>query len=152
MESEKVKEFIKYVKTDPKAKEKLGNFIKPEDPEKVIAWYAEAAKLLGSDVTEADLRVFLEDETADHAARTENSAAEVSKLTDADLDAVSGGGRGRGATSEECKYSFEDYENCWRKDGCDNNWVTYDNYICNVNSQGVVCGATQQLKCQEFIL
>ena len=85
MAIEKVKELIKAIQTDPKAKELLKGASEPKSEEDMIRLCAEVAPKLGFDVTEADIR---ETVAAAVQARKEKT---VQKLSDEDVAQASGG-------------------------------------------------------------
>ena len=127
MSLEKIPDIMKALSADPKAQELLANAPQPDDQDGEIRVYAEIARQLGYDITEAELKAFMEKTAASVAARTEEAAADIQELPDEVLDQVAGGGDARHLN---CKYSFEDKENCWFKDGCDNVFQLYDDYVC----------------------
>ena len=90
MAIEKVKELIKTIQTDPKAQETLKGLVRPTD-EGWIKYYAEAAKLLGYEATEADIRVAIAEIAKERTEKTEKMAAGVQSLPDDELDKVAGG-------------------------------------------------------------
>ena len=52
--------------------------------------------------------------------------AGIRELPDEALDEVAGG-----KDNPACKSTYQDYENCWYDDGCDNIFQIYDEYICH---------------------
>ena len=161
MAIEKVKELLKAVKTDPEAQAKLSGLTKPSDEEGAIRYYAEAAKLLGFDVTEKDIREAVAAASREQKNKTEAAAGRVEALSDDEMARASGGdyepppyvdpdiclnnmkcGNPSMAcyppwtpTPSEpvCANTFQDRENCWFNDGCDMIINVYADYECASN-------------------
>ena len=150
MTNEKVREFLKYVKTNPEAQEKLSGLPKPEGEEAIIQWYAQAAKLLGYDVTESDLRGLLAEQEKERTSRTDDAAKKIETLPDDEVDQVAGGGYG-GTSKPNCHDTYLDRENCWFDDACDQNINLYKDYLCHSNYYGSVCGDKATFDCSKFI-
>ena len=91
MATEKVHELIRTIRTDPKAQELLKGIAVPMDQDGLIRYYAEIAKRLGADVTEADIRETIKEEERIQKERTEKASAEIQALTDDETETVSGG-------------------------------------------------------------
>lgn len=162
---DKVRELLKAVKTDPKAQEALQGLVKPADENGIIRYYAEAAKRLGYNVTEADLRETLTEAAKERAEKTESMAADIQALPDEALERTSGGINTRyidhhdecvsavGDWMEivECYSSFEDRENCWQHDACDSSQNRYSGYLCGQHYNGRQCQSKEQFDCGAFI-
>ncbi len=154
MAIEKIKELLKAVKTDPEAQAKLQGLTKPADEDGIIRYYAEAAKKLSFDVTEADLRAFLAEATADRTGKTEDAAAKVQALQDDELAQAAGGGRSGGSVHCDNNYSscvdtYRQRENCWFNDGCDLDHNHYSDYLCEHNYNGHICGDAESQDCSQ---
>ena len=147
MAVEKIKELLKKIKTDTKAQEALQGLIKPADQDGVIHYYAEAAKKLGFDVTEQDIRDAVTDAMKEIAGRTEAAAGQIEALTDEVLEKAAGGKKDH----SECMDTFKDKENCWSNDGCDHYVHGYGNYECQHNDRGHSCGEKEQLQCSSVL-
>lgn len=91
MAIDKVNELLKAVMTDPDAQAKLQDLTRPTDEEGIIRYYAEAAKLLGSDVTEADVREVITGFPMEHQTGTGAAADRIKMMPDDSLDQVAGG-------------------------------------------------------------
>ena len=141
MEIKKIKELIQAVKTDPKAQETLKDLVKPADEDGIVRYYAEAAKLLGFDVTEADIRETIADAARKRTDKTEEAAQSVKALGDDGLEKVSGG-------TDTCKFLYEQRQNCVIYDACDQHYYDYDNYECRNNYAGHQCGNSETLNCE----
>ncbi len=152
MAIENVKDLLKTIRTDTKAQAKLAGLDKAEGEDGTIRYFAKAAKILSFDVTEADLRAFLEAQSAAQVVRTENAAEQIKELGNDELEAASGGGRGRGEVFDTCHYSFKNFENCWVHDGCDVENQHYEGYMCRHNYAGIQCGTKESQACDEFVL
>ena len=137
MSSEKIQDMIKALSADPKAQELLANAVQPEDQEGEISVYADVARQLGYDITEADLKDYIE-KTADLVAeRTKEAEAGIQELSDEVLEKVAGG-----KDHNSCKDTYKDRENCWVNDGCDNVYNMYSDYVCHIISYSDPCHAT----------
>jgi len=145
---EKIKDLLKKVKKDPEAQAKLADLTKPEDENGIIRYYAEAAKRLGFDITEADLREMIAAHTKERLEKSENAAEQINAVQDNELEMVAGGSAGK---HEECMDTFQDGENCWSLDGCDVTISLYPNYSCQHNYYGHVCGDKESFDCSSFI-
>ena len=88
MAIEKVKELLKALKTDPKAKELLKDVLEPRSEEDMIRLCAEIAPKLGFDITADEIRAGVAALAQDRRDRT---AADVHKLSDEDVSQAEGG-------------------------------------------------------------
>ena len=88
MAIEKVKELIKAVKTDPKAKELLQGVSEPKSEEDMIRLCVEVAPKLGFDITADEIRAGV---TEMERERREKTSAGIEKLSDEDAAKASGG-------------------------------------------------------------
>ena len=127
MAAEKMKEIIQAITTDPKAQELLNSVAQPEDIDSEVCVYADIAKQLGYDITEEDLKVYLERLADSLIVRTEEAAAGIQELPNETLEQVAGGKK----EHDDCKDTYRDYENCWLNDGCDLVYNDYNNYVCH---------------------
>jgi len=128
MATDKIMEILVAIAADPKAQELLESTPKPEDQEAEIRVYADIAAKLGYDITEEELKAYLEKAAGLMAGRTEESAAAIKELPDDVLDKVAGGKK----DNDKCKDTYRDYENCWVNDGCDNVYHDYPHYLCHL--------------------
>lgn len=90
MADEKVRELLVALRT-PEVQEKLNSLTRPADKEGVIRCFTEAAKLLGMDVSEADIREAIAEEEWKQMERTEKASEGIQALTDEDTELVAGG-------------------------------------------------------------
>ena len=91
MKIEKVKEFLKAVGTDPEAQKSLQQMNKYEDVEGIIRYCAEAAKRLGFELTEEEIREGFQAMEAERRKKTAAVSNEIEELPDAEMKAVTGG-------------------------------------------------------------
>ena len=131
MAIEKVKELLKAVKTDPEAQAKLSGLAKPKDEDGAIRYYAEAAKLLGFNVTEKDIR---EAVAAASKEQEKKTAADMEKLADNDVVKATGGEEDVFWTGEKAPDGHEMgcfaiyYSYAWQRDH--DIWCRHE-YYCN---------------------
>ena len=125
MNHEKVKSFLKALKTDPKAKSCFADVPEPETDADRLRNYAEIAKKLGYDVSEAELEEYLAEK--EKALKEHTKAAEdfIAHLSADEMETVSGGD-----LKTICEDTFQGGENCWYSDGCDVIFTQYKGYIC----------------------
>ena len=117
---------LKALSAEPKAQELLAKVERPDDQDGEICVYADIARQLGYDITEADLKDYIAKKEDLVAARTKEAEAEIKELPDEVLEQVAGGKK----EHDECKDTYRDYENCWAKDGCDFALIWYGDYHC----------------------
>ena len=127
MAEKSIKAFINAIATDPKAKELLKGTAQPEDLDAEIRIYADIARQLGYDVTEEELKAYLEKFTGPLKERTEEAVAGIQELPDETLEHVAGGTK----EHDNCKDTYRNYENCWVNDGCDSIYHKYSDYVCH---------------------
>ena len=140
MSSEKIQDMLKALSADPKAQELLAKIGRPEDQNGEICIYADIARQLGYDITEADLKDYIE-KTADLvAARTKEAEAGIKELPDEVLEKVAGGQK----EHDKCKDTYRNYENCWITDGCDQIFVMYSDYVCHKTDFDDPCHETAE--------
>ena len=144
MAIEKVKELLEAIRNDPRAKEMLKNLppIK-NDGERIVSLLS-AARELGYDLTEADLKDYAEAAAAARKKKTDAQAEAIQTLDDSEVEKAVGG-----SVHDNCDYTFEDFENCWKTDGCDKSLINYTDYQCWGNHNGVACHLEFQLVCQQ---
>ncbi len=138
MANTKIAAFLDAVKASEKAKEFLAGKQPKSEDEKIEA-YVCLAKEWGCDVTAADFTAYTAEAEQSRKARTD---AAVEALPDDDLGKVAGGAKG----NSKCKDTYQNKENCWFNDGCDNAWNYYDEYVCswhNLDQQLNWCGVNQ---------
>ena len=91
MAIEKVKELLKTVRNDPQAQEVLQKLDKFADVEGIIRYFAEAAKRLGFDLTEEEIREGFKEAEAQRRKRTAVVTDEIEKLPDDEMESAAGG-------------------------------------------------------------
>lgn len=137
MPTENAKDFLQKLKTDPEAQELLKDIEKPDCIDEMASAIGQVAEKLGYAFSAEEIRSALDEAEQDRKTKTEEAAAEIKAIPDEALDAVAGGGReGEGERKPGCKYSYQDEENCWFKDGCDNTWRYYSDYQCRGHNLG----------------
>ena len=149
--NEKAMAFLEELKTNPKAAELLKNREKTKNEEEKILAFAEAAKVLGYDLTPVELAEYLKAATVDRQAKTDAQAAAVQKLSDSEAESVSGGKTPHEVVTG-CKFSFEQEENCMYFDACDQNYQSYVGYNCAHNDYAAHCGRPQNYDCQKYVI
>ena len=127
MNQERVKVFLEALKTDPKAESLLQARPEPKTDADRFRAYAEIAKELGYDVSEAELEAYLTEMEKTLQEHAKSAEALVTELSGDEMDKVAGGAH------TECKTTFLDRENCWHNDGCDNIYNGYKKYLCKKN-------------------
>ena len=152
MAIEKVKELLKAVKTDAEAQAKLNGLVKPADEDGIVKYYAEAASLLGFDVTEEDIRATIAALSKEQQGKTDAAVGMVKAIPDDTLDQVAGGYQLVCAEQQRtCIDTYKNQENCWTQDGCDRNTNMYTEYKCAHNYAGHTCGDKEAVNCSSFI-
>ena len=116
------------------------------DEESTIQFFVEAAKRLGVDVTEEEIRKTAEEFAEKQKSETEEAASEVEALSLDDLDMAAGV-----ADSPNCQDTFLQRENCFFKDGCDQTLIGYPDYDCQHNLHGHVCSTKEMFDCSKCI-
>ena len=119
-------ELIETMLRDPKAGEWMKSKARPETQEEAVKIYAEIAEKLGLNLTAEDIGEYIRQAEQARKDHTEKAAGMVQELSDEELDQVAGG-----KENPSCKETYQDYENCWYADGCDNVFQIYDEYICH---------------------
>ena len=87
----------------------------------------QAAKTLGYDLTESELKDYCEAAAAARKGKTDAQAEAVEALDDREMEQITGG---RGDT---CAVTYKDRENCPSTDGCDMVVNSYKSYNCFYN-------------------
>lgn len=126
MSVDKVRDFIKAVKTNEELSKVAREKTEGKSPDEVIKYYAELAPTMDFDVTEEDLRECFINEPSKLQQRTDATIAKVQELDINELDEVAGGY----ADSPECADTYRDHENCWYNDGCNVIFNRYRWYKC----------------------
>jgi len=121
----KIEQFIESLATSKEADKYLDNRPACDSMDEEIKTYAEVAGMLGYDISGEELRAYAEEVTAAHRRKTDQAAEEIRNLPEDELSEVSGG-----AGHKDCKKTFENRENCWKSDACDNIVNMYNGYIC----------------------
>ena len=112
LEKMKVREFLKTLVTDPKARELLKGREEPKDGREAIRQYAEIAKELGISVSQKGLEAFLEAREKLQRKKTEEAGSAVREaLSEDSLSSVAGG-------ADICSSTYESGEWCWVSDSC----------------------------------
>ena len=117
---ENAKKFFEETIKTEEAKAIIDSLEKPCNEDEVVDAYIEIANKLGVALTAEDIAEYL---AADKT--------ETGELDDSELEQLVGGG-----DMADCKYSYQQKENCWFQDACDNAWKDYDGYLCNNQSEG----------------
>ena len=132
MAIEQAKELLKAIRTDPKAKELLGDAAEPRSEEEMIRLCAKLAPNLGFDVSEIDIREAL---AATEQERLNRTAAGVQMVSDEDVanatggDAVGAFWQGEDAPNGHemgCLFTYYDFD--WQRD---NSVWCKSEYYCN---------------------
>ena len=129
MAIEKVQTFLNAIKTDPRAKELLEKTAKPMTGEDVLMVYVSVAKELGINVTEEELKDYLQKMVEQRKEKTGVQTKAVEKLADDELIGAAGGNHYY--ENDKCNDTYQSAENCWYNDGCDNTVNFYPNYKCS---------------------
>lgn len=137
MDREKIQKFLEAIQNDPGALELMKEMETPSDQDEAIKSYAGLAGKLGYEITESDLKEYLDREGKRMQQKTEEASSQIQELPDDALDKVAGG-----QDHDECKVSYKNRENCWFADACDNIIFGYDNYICNHSDWSNPCHET----------
>lgn len=165
MEDSNAKKALLAIKTDPRAVEALKDLVKPMDEEGILRYYADASRRLGLDATVEDFRKLSEEAGQERAEKTEGAVSQIEALPDEELDSVAGGKNtykyekydecsgtvGINYVIITCGNTFEQKENCWSNDACDENTNFYTNYLCNHNFEGTHCQKTARMDCDSFM-
>lgn len=139
MEEKKLLELFEQFIKDPKLREALEKTGIPDDPEDSVRKLAGFAKEFGYALSEDDILSAVNYVEKKRKDATKKAVEEIERLSDDDLDRVAGGGE-----KPSCQHSYLDQENCWRMDGCDQNYVMYPDYKCHSNEEGGIypeCGS-----------
>ena len=131
MEEEKLLELFDQFRKDPKLREALEVSGIPDDPEESVRKLAGLAKEFGYALSEEDIHAAASIAEKQRKAMTKKTMEEVERLSDDDLDRVAGGG-----DKPSCKDTYQDKENCWSTDGCDQTYNIYPGYKCYCNEEG----------------
>ena len=91
MAIEKIKELLETVRDDSKAQDALNQLDKSADMEGIIRYYAEAAKRLGFELTEEEIREGFQALETERREKTAAVSNEIEELPDAEMKAVTGG-------------------------------------------------------------
>lgn len=138
MELEKAKSFLKALETDPKISEDLKAADKPETVEDELRVYLDTAEKHGFEITAKELLSAVEEMRKECAEQTDLVEATIQNLSIDDLDTVAGGGEEPGCKNtqySDCNTTYEDYENCWIADICDQISNYRPNYKCHYNEK-----------------
>ena len=147
MAKEQIKAFLEKLNADPAARSLLEGKEQPKSEEEKIRKYAEAAAALGFQVTAAEMAEYFMEALTARLEKTDAQAEVIRQLDDNEIEKVSGGKKDKSA----CRDTYQDKENCWYNDGCDQNWQYYPDYLCNHNDLGFHCAKTENYNCQQVI-
>ncbi|MBR2835762.1 MAG: Nif11 family protein [Coriobacteriales bacterium] len=139
MAIEKVKSFFEKLNEDPEAQKLFEALPAAENPEDAAKAYAGLAAQLGFSLTAEDFAEAYKESEARRHKDTEETAQKVGAIDDEELEAVAGGviDHGDSCYSDwQCNKTYEDYENCWSNDACDNSVTHYKGYICYWENKG----------------
>ena len=121
-----VKEFLKALATDPKAKELRKGMKEPASTEEAAEQYITIAEKMGFSVTKESILEFLtvmEKKQQAQAAKAQNEIKAA--LNEDDLESVAGGVEGKNENNSGCESTTKSAEEewCWFSDAC--------NYVVN---------------------
>jgi len=139
MALDKVREFFESLKTNPEVKQLAEALPKVEKPEDAVKAYADIAAKLGFDLTEEDFAAAFREAEESTIKSTDETAKKIGAIADDELEGVAGGviDHGDACYSDwQCNKTYEDYENCWSNDACDNAVTYYSGYICYWENKG----------------
>lgn len=129
--NENAKRFLEELDANEKAQELL-KAAAPEDPGEDASILARVARETGYEISDDEMREFLDELQKRHAATSDAVAEQIRVLNDAELDAVAGGG-----SHGDCKDTYKDNENCWWEDNCKkvvNFYYDVNDPYCDSNS------------------
>ena len=126
MTTDEIRKILDKLMKDPKAEELLKEYDKSKDRSAV---YAEIAKKLGYELSEADLKDYIGQCEKAVKSQTKASIETIEQLSDEDMIKVAGGG-----DKSTCLYTYKDRENCWWNDGCDTFYTLYEYYKCHLSN------------------
>ena len=139
MEKNKAELFLDALRENAEVRAYMADYAIPEGMDKENGLIAVAAHF-GYEITKEELEAALEKQAGVLDAARQAAEAAVEELSVDDLDNVAGGG-GVGVANQglkkpekendECKSTYQDAENCWYNDGCDNVNNMYTDYLCN---------------------
>ena len=118
MTKKEIAEALEEVRNQPETGEK----VKQEPPQDVSEFWAKILTGKGYNVSSEEIASFIREAEEERRKKT---AGKIEELSDQELEEVAGG---KGHTN--CKFSFENYENCWAEDGCDYAFIWYEGYLC----------------------
>ena len=109
-----VKDFLKALNENPKAKELIKAAKEPANAEEAAALYADIAEKAGIAVSKETIAAFLKGKEENQQQATAKAEGAVkAALNEDDLENVSGGGK-----DERCDSTFDWGEWCWFSDSC----------------------------------
>ena len=109
-----VKDFLKALNENPKAKELIKAAKEPANAEEAAALYADIAEKAGIAVSKETIAAFLKGKEENQQQATAKAEGAVkAALNEDDLENVAGGGK-----DERCDSTFDRGEWCWFSDSC----------------------------------
>ena len=134
MKIEKVKEFLKAVGTDPEAQKVLQQLDRSADVEGIIRYCAEAAKRLGFDLTEEEIREGFQAVETERRKKTADASGEIEDLSDDEIENAAGGVLWDGEDAPDghemgCFWTYHGYD--WQEEN--GIWCRLE-YWCNANN------------------
>ena len=109
-----VKDFLKALNENPKAKELIKAAKEPANAEEAAALYADIAEKAGICVSKETIQEFLKNKESRQQEVTAKAEGLVkAALGEDDLESVAGGGQ-----DERCSSTFDKGEWCWFSDSC----------------------------------
>jgi len=113
---EKIRDFMRALKTSPQAAELTRNMPAPRDDLEAIECYTYLAVHLGCDITKEEITEGLAALALEQQSQSAAAEREVGKtsIPEEALDHVAGG-----IASSKCEETYEEGEWCWYSDCCD---------------------------------
>ena len=126
---ENIMQFLKALKTDPRAAELVKGRATPRNDQEAIASYAELAQALGCSLSKEEITEALSAMVRERKEKTAKTESEIGKLVihEEALDQVAGGaidfmpdGSPERADKKACSATYDSGDWCWWTDMCDN--------------------------------
>jgi len=125
-----IKEFLKAIVTDPRAKELLKGMKEPATTEEAVEQYVMIAKKLGLSISREAILEYVSIREKVQQKQTAKAESEVKTALDEDaLDSVAGGGDGDNSGCDSTTKDADE-EWCWFSDAC-NHVVTFYETVPN---------------------
>lgn len=117
---EQAREFLRALRTDPKAKELLSDRLVPESDAEASEVYAEIAGKLGYALTAEQIAAEAESMAQELLAASAEAEDDAKELDPQALELVAGGDDDcKNHQHYSCSSTFEDGEWCWFSDACE---------------------------------